>query len=324
MTEASAPRSIADALSDVARRQGEDEERQRGELAEVDAEIHSLKTAMAELEQQLEALTRFREELSAKLDSVSTGASRRTYDGIFATLREQAQALSGRAVAVAEASRASRVALATALEDARTKKLLEEYQQFKDHVEPHLGSFPDSYRVVLESKHDEVQAELRRAVGDLDGAPPQLDAPELPIDIVIALDSPEGVAEVVMMVLPVVEHVQMAWADREEDLQTWVAARAMQAIYQVCHAFGLPGAQAMYGGHQGLLAVEVELGAGEPAAVRAALEEALGAVCGAAAELSAAKVRVVAHPVHVDHLFPPEDEPLEAPTAAAEEVSHAG
>jgi len=294
-------------------------------LAEVDQEVESLRTAMANLQQQLQALGKFREELVARLESVSTGASQRTYEAIFQALREQAQALSGRAAAVANVARSHQLSVDEQLEDEEIKTLLTEYQQFKEQVEPHIASFPDSYRAVLEGKHQEVQERLREALGDAGAEPPEVEAEAMNADVVVAVDAPQGVAEVVMMVLPVIEHVQTAWAEREEDLQTWLAARAMQAVYEVCHAFGLPGAQAMYGGHQGLLAVEVELGAGEPAAVRTALSETLDRVFASAPELQAAKVEVRAQPVDVDHLFPPEDEEIpEEAEAADEEVSHAG
>lgn len=324
MADESPPRGVADALTEVSRRRGEEEARHRAELAEVDQEVESLRTAMANLQQQLEALGKFREELVARLDSVSTGASQRTYEAIFQALREQAQALSGRAAVVADLMRSRRHALDETLEDEEIKGLLTEYQQFKEHVEPHIASFPETYRAVLQGKHHEVQERLREALGDESAELPEVEGPALSADVVVAVDAPEGVAEVVMLVLPVIEHVQTAWAEREEDLQTWLAARAMQAIYQVCHAFGLPGAQAMYGGHQGLLAVEVELGAGEPAAVRAALSETLDRTFAQAPELRAAKVEVHAQPVNVDHLFPPEEESEAPEVADQEEVSHAG
>jgi len=72
MAEDNAPRSVADALAEVTRRQGEEESRHQAELTEVDQEVESLKTAMANLQQQLEALAKFREELVAKLTTPSS------------------------------------------------------------------------------------------------------------------------------------------------------------------------------------------------------------------------------------------------------------
>jgi hypothetical protein len=324
MADITAPRSIADALAEVARRQGEEQARHAAELGEVDQEIASLRTAMTNLQQQLDALARFRDELAGRIDSVAGGGHRLTYDAIFHALHEQSQALSGRAARVAEAARAQQKALADTLEDENIRKLMEEYGQFKEHMEPHLASFPATYRKALVSKHAEIEGELRAALADrADPPPPEVDEEPLAIDVVVAVDAPDDVAEVAMLLLPVVEHVHTAWSDREEDLQTWVAARAMQAIYRVCHTFGLEGAQAMYGGHQGLLAVEIELGAGDGAAVRTALQQTLDETFAGSPELKGARLAIHARPVDVDHLFPPED--IDAGSDAGDEgVSRAG
>jgi len=326
MADTTAPRTIADALADVARRQGEEQARHAAELGEVDQEIASLRTAMANLQQQLEALAKFRDELAARVDTVTSGTTRRTYDAIFHALHEQSQALSGRAAKVAEAARDQRKALDASLEDPDIRRRLDEYGQFKHHVEPHLASFPATYRKALEAKHAELESELRAALAEHAAPPPPVvDEPVLVIDVVVAVDAPDEIAEVAMLLLPVVEHVQTGWSEREEDLQTWVAARAMQGIYRVCHDFGLPGAQAMYGGHQGLLAVEIELGSGDGAAVKKALQATLEKVFAEAPELEGAKVRISARPVDVDHLFPPEDDlGADASASGAAEVSRAG
>lgn len=329
MADGSAARSVADALLEVERRQGEEVARHQAELAEVDQEVESLRTAMANLQQQLDALAKFREELSAKLESVSGGAPQRSYDAIFGALREQAQELSGRAAAVADVQRAREADLAQTLADADVKALLEEYEQFKLQVEPTLAALPDSYRDVIVKHHEEVKGKLRTSLGDKINTPAEVDAASMSLDVVVAVDAPQGVAEVVMLVLPVVEQVQTAWSDREEDLQTWVAARVMQATYHLCHSIGLAGAQAMYGGHQGLLAVEIELGAGDPEEVRNGLISTIDQVLNEAPELVAAHVAPRAHAVEVDHLFPPDEGEPEPPapdagTDGAQEVSSAG
>jgi hypothetical protein len=296
---------VADALAEVTRRLGEEESRHEAEMQEVDQEVESLKTAMANLQQQLEALAKFREELVAKLSSVSGGVHKRCYDAIFGALREQAQALSGRAAKVAYAQQARDANLTEALEDEEVKALLADYEQFTQVVAPTLESLPESYRSALESHHREITERLRVALGDKVGAPVEVQEESLEIDVVLALDAQEGVAEVIMLVLPVVEQVQTAWDEREEDLQTWVGARVMQAVYGVCQDLGLSGAQGMYGGHQGLLAVEVELGTGDPDDVRTRLREAIDLVLAQAPELVAAKVSSHITAVEVDHLFPP-------------------
>jgi len=329
MAEDNTPRSVAEALAEVTRRLGEEETRHQAELQEVDQEVESLRTAMANLQQQLEALAKFREELVAKLESVSGGVHKRCYDAIFGALREQAQALSGRAAKVAYAQKARDAHFAEALEDEEVKALLADYQQFTQVVAPTLDGLPPSYREALEGRHREITGRLRDALGDTVGAPVEVQEEPLDVDVVLAVDGHDGVAEVIMLVLPVVEQVQTAWDEREEDLQTWVGARVMQAVYLVCHALGLPGAQGMYGPHQGLLAVEVELGAGDPDDVRTRLRSAIDQLLANAPELLAAKVSSHVTTVEVDHLFPPgsddeEEGELQPEGGDAQEVTSAG
>jgi len=205
--------------------------------------------------------------------------------------------------------------LSEALEDEEVKSLLADHQQFMQVVAPTLESLPQSYRVALENRHSEITEQLRDALGDQVGAAIEVQEELLGIDVLLALDAHEGVTEVIMLVLPVVEQVQTAWDEREEDLQTWV------------EGIGLLGAQGMYGGHQGLLAVELELGGGDPDDVRTKLKEAIDQVLAEAPELIGAKVSSRVMAVEVDHLFPPgteeEEDEVEPGMEPSQEVSDA-
>ena len=194
------------------------------------------------------------------------------------------------------------------MKDSAVAPLLKEYEQFRTEVEPTLAALPESYRGVILAHHEGVVNKLREHLGRAAGGPVEVEGDPLVIDVVLAVDAPEGEAELLMLVLPVSEAVYGEWAARDEDLQTHLAARVVQAVYESCGKLGLVGVQAMFGGHRDLLAVEVELGAIKPDDVKAVLQERLEAVLGSASELQAAKVQAVPRFVAVDHLLPPEED----------------
>ena len=101
--ESGVARSVASALEEVARWRAEAEERHKAELQEVDTEVESLQQAVANLQQQLEALGRFKEELVGRADRIDEDEIDRCYQAIFGALGEQGGALAGRATLVAEA-----------------------------------------------------------------------------------------------------------------------------------------------------------------------------------------------------------------------------
>ena len=127
----------------------------------------------------------------------------------------------------------------------------------------------------------------------------------LEIDLVYGVDAPEGTPELLICVLPISDGAFTEWADRPEDLATLLGARVVQGIYETTRQTGPRGAQAVCGGHQGLLAIEVDL-EGAKGDVARALADNLTAVLSSAPELAAAKVRVHPRRVDVDFLLPPD------------------
>lgn len=309
MGETTAARSVEDALSDVARWRDEESARHQAKVAGLDRRIEDLAGEVSQLESQLAdaraRLDAVRAERDAEVEFTVSEADehRRSYDALFDALQEQAQELAGRAAVYAEAARARDAAMATAIDDPGLKKLVADYEAGKQV----LATIPEAYRAAVQDAHSRLEAQLKERLAAIKPAPIELEVDPVRIDVVVAVDAMDGVAGVVMAVLPVVDTVYTEWAEREDDVQTFVAARAMQAIYQVCQQLGLGAAQAMYGGHQGLLAVEVELGRGDPDQVAQALRDAVDQVLGDAPELTAAKVVAYAQPVDVDYLFPPDD-----------------
>jgi hypothetical protein len=306
MSDATAkPRSLASALADVGSWRAEAEQKTKSELAEVDAEIESLLTAMQNLQQQLEALRRFRDEVARRDTSLGDEQSGKVYHAIFGALTDQAAALGARAAQVTAAFEQRKRTLDEAMANPDTAKRMAEYKQFKAVVEPTLAAMPESYRAIVVAHH-EAQAKELQALIDLQNASVvRVDGASIAADIAVAVDSPSGAPEVLMLVLPVPDSVQTDWNKRPEDLNTWIAARVVQGVYSACEASGVMLPRAMYGGHQGLLAVEVEIG-GAKADIGERVREAIN-VAARTDELAGAQVEVSARIVAVDNLLPPED-----------------
>jgi hypothetical protein len=304
---AASPRSVATALEDVTRWRSEAAGKTKSELAEVDQEIENLGTAISNLQQQIAALRKSREDIAKRDDRLGDEEGTRSYNAVFAALTEQMQSIRERAAGLAQADTSRSQALSEALKDPTVASLMTEYTQFKTTVEPTLKALPESYRGVIMQHHEGVAKKLRDALEKFGGTVSTVDGPELRLDAAFAVDAPDGTPEVVMMVLPIQEEVQANWASRSEDAQTWVAARVVQGLYSALQGAGLNTARAAFGGHQGLLAVEVEV-SGAKLDIQQKITEEINKAMAGAQELVGAKIVVAARPMVVDHLLPPEEE----------------
>lgn len=306
-TPISAPRTVAAALEDVAKWRSEASQKTKSEISDVDQELEKFQAAINSLQQQIEALRRSREEIAKKDGAFVEEEIGRSYNAVFAALTEQMEAVRARATDLAESDSSRAEALAQAIKDPAIAALMTEYTQFKTSVEPTLKGLPESYRAVILQHHEGISVKLRAALEGAAGTPAAVDGPNLIVDAVYAVDAPEGTPEVLMMMLPVQEQVGTDWQGRSEDAQTWLAARVIQGVYTALQAAGLDKARVAFGGHQGLLAVEVEIG-GAKNDFGARLQEALVKALAGSKELAAAKITVNARELVVDHLLPPEEE----------------
>jgi hypothetical protein len=306
-TPISAPRTVAAALEDVAKWRNEASTKSKSEIVDVDLEIEKFQAAIASLQQQIEALRKSRDEIAKKDGSLVEEEIGRSYNAVFAALTEQMEAVRGRATSLAESDTSRSTALTEALKDPTTAALMTEYTQFKTTVEPTLKALPDSYKAVIMQHHDGVAKKLRDTLEKVGGTAAPVDGPELSVDAVFAVDAPDGAPEVLMMVLPVQEQVGTDWQARTDDAQTWVAARVIQGAYAALQGAGLATARVAFGGHQGLLAVEVEI-AGAKKDFGSNLQFELRKALAGAKELTAAKITVNTRELVVDHLLPPEED----------------
>lgn len=311
MSTTGTPRSVELALRAVADWQAEAISRHKTELREADQEAENIRQAILNLQEQLEALGRYRQDLLDKGQRVRDEVVQRSYDAIFVTLAHQARDLTARTQQVTEAHQARQAALGDLLKGSAVAPLMREYEQFKTAVEPSLSMLPDSYRSVILKHHASVVAQLREHMARVAGGPTEIDADDLQLDVVYAIDAPDGPVELLMFVLPVTEAAYSQWSERNEDLQLHLMARVVQGIHQALQSLGLSGVQVNAGGHQGLLAIEAELAEVHVEALVDVLKGALAQSVVDAAEIRAAHISIKLSRVAVDHLLPSEDADME-------------
>lgn len=302
MTTATTVRSVADALKDAARWRTDEEARHKSQLVEVDQQVRELQQALESLKEKLESLQTFRAGLDATGDEAVRGEIQRAHDGIFAALDEQKAALEERSTALKKAEARRLEMLGSVLAEGELAAKLDEYRQFKESVEPTLANMPESYKSVVMGHHETVASALRGKVAEIMADPVHAEGGKLSLEVAYAIDAPEGSPELLVVVTPVAAVAHEDWADREEDLQTRLSARVVQAIYEACHAVGLETVQVNSGGHRGLLAIEADV-MGASSELAAELDKRLAKVFREGLELTAAKIEVSARSVHADHIL---------------------
>ena len=299
--------TVSQALAEVEQWRKTAEQASKREMVALSRESDSLRVTVQNLMQQLEALKVRREVLEGEVSKLEHEELSRSYTAIFSSLSEQVATIARRANEVATVESSRRVALAEAMSDSSVAPLLEEYRQFKDSVEPTLQSLPESYRKLVTQHHEGVVARLREHMGRAAGGVTEIDGEEVRLDIVFAIDAMPGETGVLMVVVPVAEQVYTQWSSRDEDLQTWLVARVVQALAMLFRGTPQEQSRIVLGPCQGMLAIELDLGEQVPQFLGEHIKRAVGAVIDAAPEMTASKVRIVPHEVGPDQLFPPEE-----------------
>ncbi|MCB9668519.1 MAG: hypothetical protein H6736_02990 [Alphaproteobacteria bacterium] len=301
--------SVGQALEQVAAWKAAQLDENRTKIAEVDTELSKLQATLANLQEQLASLQQAREQLGT-LD-LSDGLITRSYEAIFDALRHQAGEVVQRASATAAAERARRDQVFAEIQTGELAPLAAEYTQFKEQVAPTLAALPESYRGAIQQHHQGITEKLRSFLATRFAGPADVDAAPIEVEVVFGVDAPEGTPEVLICVLPITDVTFTHWNERDTDLSTLIGARVAQSIYETTKRTGPAGAQAIRGGHQGLLAMEVDLD-GASADFATVLQDTMKAVLGGAPELAAAKVSITPRQVDFDYLLPPEAEDEEA------------
>ena len=304
MTQDEAPRSVADALAAVESMQSQALEQHQKQLAEFDAEIERIQASITNLQAQLTAVQEGRDNADTAFQENGAGGHEEAYHLLFASLRRQSSLLAERNVAWTEAQRALDAQVRKTLEEEGLAQALEDYRATERNPEV-LQSLPASYRDAAVAAHKANGERLKARMAELVSVP-QVEADALELDVVYAVDGDEE-GGVVMLVTPIPDDVHGAWASRDADLLTEVAGRIVQGVYTAVRGTAMESCQAAYGGHQGLLAMEMELPPGSADGFGPKLAEALGEVTSSTQGLEGAGVSLTFTAVQVDRLLPPDD-----------------
>ncbi|MCA9494852.1 MAG: hypothetical protein KC621_33215 [Myxococcales bacterium] len=299
-------RTVAVALADVGRWRADEEARQKAEMVEVEQEIKNLQTAIANLQSQLDALHKFGGELTTKQDALRSEEIQRSNEAVLGALREQARRIGERDTLIGQATKSREAVLKERMSSPEVAKLVEDYRKFKASEEQ-LAALPESYRGVLLAHHESVVQQLTAKMAEVGAGAVTVDADPLAADVVYAIDLPDGVPDLMTVILPVGDEALQGWADREEGVQLWIAARVVQALHEASADSGWYGVQVELGGYEGLAVMEVDL-ADAPTTWVAAFESRLKTAFVAPPELIGARVAVVPTRVDMDYVNPPQDE----------------
>lgn len=296
--------SVGQALEQVVSWKQAQLDENQTKIGEVDAELEKIRATLANLQEQLTSLETVRGQLEAV--DLSESLVRRSYNAIFEALASQKTPLEARSAAALAAETTRRESVFAELEKGDLAPLVEEFKQFKEKVEPTLAALPESYRAAISQHHIGVCEKISAHLAANVGTPVAVDGDPLTLEMVYAIDAPDGKPEVLICVLPLPDASFTEWSERPTDLTTQLGARVAQAIYETTKRTGPNGAQAICGGHQGLLAMEVDL-EGASNDFEKIFEDTLAVVFKSAPELTAAKVTLNAKLVDFDFLLPPEE-----------------
>jgi len=274
---------------------------QRIELEELEVEVARIEASIAKFTAQRTSLESAREQLHRLPSRVGVDAVSRSYQAIFDTLHRQSEGVRERAAVVSERRHQRMAALAQQLAQGDDGELLADYQEFPEMV---IRQLPPSYRRVVEAHHVQLERQLQQTTATL-RAPIAIQGAPLVVDVVFTVDAPDGAPDLLIVVLPVAEQVIARWEARDDDLQTQLAARTMQGVYRAAVALGVADGQAMYGGHRGLLAIEIEIPGDRSQDIRGCVQAAIQQAFQNAEEVSSAQVEVRPVFVPVDYLLPP-------------------
>ena len=120
-----------------------------------------------------------------------------------------------------------------------------------------------------------------------------------------SVDREEDQPELVSVVLPVSETVHATWQERTNDVQLEIASYVVGALYAVAKQRGAENAQVAAGGHEGLLALELELPSSSRDDLESLVASQIQRALEQAHETAQARVGVGATVVPVDYLLPP-------------------
>jgi hypothetical protein len=293
----SSPPSVADALRLAEERQHQQRERHASFRREIEQEIARIEHNIENLQVQLATLHEARAVADRPVDD---RPSSEAAFGVISALKAQGGALATRNSEWLRADAEVKERWLEAIQGPEVAALIAEVEQFAREVEPTLPSLPPSYRDALLAHHRGVREQLADRLVELERSP-QLEAETLEIEVVVA-----GDGMILMVLTPIAEEVFSDWMRRPADLLTRVASRVVRGLYDALLAADLDTTEVAFGGHEGLLAMEIEIsgGTGVLPAVQASIERALAE----APDLVQAKVVARLVELPVEALLPADEE----------------
>lgn len=297
--------------------------RPRSEVCKgLDEQIVGIRASLSDLQENLDTLQRRRK---IEQEAASEEHSERGYGAVFSVLHAQSVSVGVRAREFARVQEERLVSLDADLRAIDSSGQLDAYEHVVHSLMSDLDSLPASYRSVLTAHHAENAAALRRRVLELMRRPIDVAWTEVDLDVVFGLEAPDGVPELLLVVLPVSSQVYKEWRSLETDLEVNFACRVVQALYGELFSSGLESADVAIGGHDGLLVLEADI-AGAAGDFADRFADRCREVLDGCAQLAAARVAVTIHRLPVDFLFPADSEESEAPVEAelVTEQAHGG
>jgi len=304
----SSPPSVAVVLEEAIASQAQSGHVREAELRLVTEEIELLNKAMENIQSQVEVLVSHQAMLVASAGTQSGKGSGDVREAIFGVLHSQNKALVSRSERVHAAERDRDQAVYTSLSSSTLAPQLEEYRQFKEEVEPRLEALPASYRGVVAEHHRHLCVKLEQHFSSALSGAVEVEAALLDLDVVIAIDAPDNEDCVLIVVMPVQEQVYSEWKERSNDLQIRFALRVVQSVYRAVKGTPMQASSAMFGGHEGMLVFELDVGHCEPKVFQERLGQEIQDTIDSAPEMRAARIRARTCFLDVEILLPSESE----------------
>jgi hypothetical protein len=240
------------------RREAEDESARR--QTELNGEEKRLTADIAELQRQIKNIATLREEASQKRSELPAEAEQRIHEAILGALKADGELISERAGLYNLAAKARDEKVSTlAAEDGVAQKL-EAFEQMETNQEAALASVPALYRGAILKQHEENRKELAPLFDALSAEVEPLEVDSRGITLVASVDPVTGPPEALAVILPISFDAYQRWADREEDLETWIGYRVVAAVSGALSKISASDAPVQFAPYKnGQLAIQVWL-----------------------------------------------------------------
>ena len=281
-------------------------------LAEIDEEDNRLRQKLTELERKLKANNQLREQVLNQLRKLPVEEGLRSHSALKEALGEDREILETRATALLHLHELERAELEKALEDPENAKALEEYEKFQE-IRPTLEMLPASYRQVIEAHHESLTSRLKPLFELAEGTGSRLEVEDMVVGMIASVDPEDGAPAAFALLVPVDFEIYRDWGERQEDLCSHLAYRAVSAVTRLLVQLDAASAPVAFRDFNGCLSIQVWLGDHViKTDLKKAAQEILSTLGEGAAEQYAARIHL--KPVWVSpYTIAPEDEEERSP-----------